>query len=244
MGSFFAGIKAGTLGGIFYVGGLGIFNAVLLLALKSQVIAYINQDQTFHQLCSPGTALNMTGLNQCFSSVLIDYIPVLAFVGFFVALFYCGLFGMFYEWFPGRGTTGKGELISGIIGLNIVYFGFYGFAFDVESDLATGTFLIIWTLLLGYLVGKLYTRYTRSVVFQSQDPNLLKILVDGKNLTGKTRTFATTSSHKIRAEVTDDASFKEWEISGGVSLEDARSFETIMEVNGDGLLKARVGKKY
>lgn len=242
MGSFFAGIKAGTLGGILYVGGLGVFNAALLIALKQQVIQYINQ--SYQNVCSPGTANNATALNQCFSSVLVDYVPVIAFIGFFVALFYCGVFGMLYEWFPGRGATGKGEIIAGIIGVNIVYFGFYGFAFNFESEAATGAFLVVWTLLFGYVVGRLYRRYTRSVVFEVQDPKVLKILVDNKNFAGKTRTFATTSSHKVRADVADDVSFKEWEASGGVTLEDARSFETIMEVNGDGLLKAKVTKKY
>ena len=69
-------------------------------------------------------------------------------------------------------------------------------------------------------------------------------MVDGRDCTGKARTFATTSSHKVRAEAAEDASFKEWEAAGGITLEDVRSFETVMEVNGDGKLTGKVGTKY
>ena len=240
MGSFFAGVKAGTLGGIVYVGGLAVFNALLLIGLKHEVLGY----PSFYQMCSPGAQGNVTALNQCFSVVLEIYVPFIAFIGYFIALFFTAFFGLWYERIPGRGPVGKGEIMAGVIGIALVYSGFYGFSFNFDSEAATGAFLVAWTIFFGYVIGVLYKRYTRSVAFQTPDPSLLKILVDGKDFTGKTRTFATTSSHKVRAELADDASFKEWEVSGGVNLEDARSFDTIMEVNGDGLLKGKVGKKY
>ena len=68
--------------------------------------------------------------------------------------------------------------------------------------------------------------------------------MDRQDCTGKARTFAATSSHKVRAEVAEDASFKEWEATGGITLEDTRSFETVMEVGGDGTLRGVVGPKY
>jgi hypothetical protein len=244
LGSFFAGIKAGTLGGIIYIGGLALFNAFLLLAMKPDVIAFISQSRTYSQVCGAGSAVNSTALNQCYSSVLTDYVPIIAFVGFFIVLFYSGLFGVWYEKFPGESSVVKGEEIAAIAGINLVYFGFYGFAFNFESGVATAVFLVLWTGVFGYLVSRLYTRYTRVVTFQSQDEGALKVFVDGRNLTGKARTFALTSSHRLRAEVSEDASFREWETTGGVKVEDPRSFETVFEVSGDGLLKAAVGKKY
>ena len=79
--------------------------------------------------------------------------------------------------------------------------------------------------------------------FDSEDENSLKIIVDGRNLTGKTRTFHLRSSHEVKGETSEDSAFKEWAISGGVSIEDPRSFRTSIDVNGDGVLKAFSTKK-
>jgi len=81
------------------------------------------------------------------------------------------------------------------------------------------------------------------VGFVSQGENSLKISVDGRNLTGKARTFHLRSSHEVKGETSGDSSFKEWAISGGVSIEDPRSFRTTIEVNGDGMLKGFSTKK-
>jgi F420-0:gamma-glutamyl ligase-like protein len=125
-----------------------------------------------------------------------------------------------------------------------VVFGFSGFYFNTTAAEATSAFLVAWTILFGYLLGRLYGKYTRVVQIASQDPDLLKVLVDNSDMTGKARTFATTSNHKLRAEVSGDASFLGWATSGGVTLEDPKSFETVMEVNGDGSITGRVSKKY
>ncbi len=242
MGSFFAGIKAGTLSGLVYVGGLAAFNVVLLYALRPDVLNIISAN--FSSVCT-GAATNSTAsIADCFNSVVAVDVPYIAFVAFFITLFYAGIFGRYFDSFPGGGKTAKGELMAAIVGVNLAFFGFSGFYFSDTASAATGVFLIAWTILFGYLLARMYKKYTRSVQFTSQDPELLKILVDSSDCTGKTKTFATTSSHKLRASVADDASFKEWAPSGGVSLEDVRSFETVMEVNGDGTLQGRVGKKY
>jgi hypothetical protein len=99
-------------------------------------------------------------------------------------------------------------------------------------------------LVFGYVLGRLYRRYTRLVKFLSLDEGSLRILLDGRDYTGKARTLAVTSTHKVRAEVADDASFKEWEGEGGITIDDPRSFETTIEITGDGALKAVVAKKY
>jgi hypothetical protein len=240
LGSFLAGIKAGTLTGILYMGGIALFNVILLVALKPQVLNVISQ--LYESVCATGASANAGSLNGCFNLVLAYDVPFLAFVGFFVTLLYCGVFGLFYDWFPG-GTVIRGETIAGIVGLNLVFFGYSGFYFNQESALIGGIFFLAWTVVFGYIVGKLYKRYTRLVSFESEDPETLKISLDGRGVTGKARTLSLTSTHKLRADVSEGSSFKEWVSSGGISLEDSRSFETTFEVNGDGLVKGRVGRK-
>jgi hypothetical protein len=243
LGSFFAGIKAGTLGGIMYVGGLALFNVVLLFVLKGAVLSAISQ--SYSQVCTTGPPTNSTNtLEGCFQLVIAVDVPYVAFISFFVALLYSGIFGLWYERIPGVGPTTKGEVIAAVVGFNLVYFRFSGFYFDYESSVASGVFLLVWTVVFGYVLGRLYRRYTRLVKFVSLDEGSLRILVDGRDQTGRVRTLAATSTHRVRAEVAEDASFKEWEAEGGITIDDPRSFETTIEVAADGTLKALVAKKY
>jgi len=241
MGSFFAGVKAGTLGGIIYVGGIAVFNVLLLYALQQNVLKEISQLSP--QLCPYTPNINGSAMD-CFSSVISVDVPFVAFVAFFISLIYAGVFGLYYDSLPSKSTTLKGMMFAVIICANLVFFGFSAYVFDTESIVLAGVFLLGWTPFFGYLLGSLYKKYTRVISFASQDPSLLKVIVDGRDCTGKGRTFATTSSHKVRAEVAEDASFKEWEAEGGITLDDSRSFETAMEVNGDGTLLGKVGPKY
>lgn len=241
MGSFFAGIKAGTMGGILYVGGMALFNVVLLYALQADVMASISNANPV--LC-PMTATVNGSAQDCFVSLVTIDVPFVAFVAFFITLIYSGLFGIYHDFYPRLGTAAKAMIVAVIVAVNLLFFGFAGYIFDTQSEVATSAFLILWTALFGYSLGRLYRRYTREVGFESEDTSMLRIVVDGRDVTGKLRTFATTSSHKLRAELGEDASFREWEGSGGVNLDDPRSFETVMEVNGDGALKGRVTSKY
>ena len=247
MGSFFAGIKAGTLGGILYVAGLAAFNVILLYALKGDVLTAINQSNPVACPLVP----NVNGSAQdCFDLVVSVSVPFISFVSIFVVLFISGLFGLYYDSLPGRSTTIRGLFFGAIVvfcmvivvplffGLGLIY------AFNMQSDIASAVFLTCWTAVFGYLLGRLYKKYTRTVEFSSEDPSLLKVVVDGKDSTGREKTFATTSNHKLRAEIAEGASFREWEATGGVALEDTRSFETTMEVNGNGKILGRVGAKY
>jgi hypothetical protein len=247
LGSFFAGVKAGTLGGILYAGGLGGFAVLVLFVFKSQVIAYISQPQEYAMACGvTGSSTNSTALEQCFSSQLALFVPVMVFLIFFVVLFWSALFGIWYERLPGGGPVVKGEELAAIMAVvSFLVVGLpYGYAFDYDTNLATGAFLIGWTALFGYALARLYCRYTRVVTLESQDPDLLRVLVDGHDFTGRSRTFALTSSHKLKAELADDASFRGWEVTGGLNVEDVRSFETVVEVNGPGTLKGMVTRKY
>jgi len=241
MGSFFAGIKAGTLAGIVYIGGLTAFNAALLYAFKAQALSLFTQN--FPTTC-PAIG-NANGSNiACFNSVVAVYLPYTAFLGFFVSLFFAALFGWSYESFPGRSALAKGEVAAILAAIGLVLGDLYGV---LLGPLATGllaVFFVVWTGLYGLIMGRLYMRYTRLVKFESTDEKLVKVMVDGKDYTGKSRTFAHTSTHKVRAEIDEGVSFKGWNVSGGVTVEDPKSFETLMEVNGDGLLKAQGAKKY
>jgi hypothetical protein len=241
LGSFFAGIKAGTLAGIVYVGGIAVFNVLLLYALQSSALNAISRADPAQ--CPVIANLNGSAAD-CFSSVVAVDVPFIAFVAFFITLLYAGAFGMYYDSVPTRSTTIKGLTLGVIVGANLLFFGFSGYVFDSESALATGLLMLAWTPLFGYLFGRLYKKYTRLVEFKSQDGELLRVIVDGRDYTGKARTFAATSTHKVRAEVSDDASFKGWTQNGGVTLEDPKSFETGMEVSGDGGVLGKVGKKY
>jgi hypothetical protein len=212
LGSFFAGIKAGTLGGILYVGGMAIFNVVLLYALKADALVSINH--SFPTAC-PLVPVAGSGVEDCFASVVAVDVPFRAFVAFFVALLYSGLFGIYHDALPRLGTAPKAMMVSAIVGASLVFSGFTGYVFDPRSAVATSVFLLGWTAVFGYFLGRLYRKYTRPVGFESQDPSLLRVVVDGRDVTGKSRTFATTSSHKLRADLREGASFREWEAGGG-----------------------------
>ena len=241
MGSFFAGIKAGTLAGILYVGGMAAFNVLLLYALKPEVLNVIST--SYGSICGATAANSTANIESCFDSVVAVDVPYIAFVAFFVALIYAALFGRYYDSLPGNSRTLKAEAMAGLVGVNLVVFGFSGFYFNDTAALATGAFLVAWTIVFGYYLGRLYRKYTRVIEIKSQNPDLLRVLVDNSDLTGKARTFAATSNHKLRAKVSDDASFKGWAPNGGVTLEDPKSFETVMEINGDGSITGRVSKK-
>jgi len=241
LGSFFAGIKAGIISGILYVGGIAVFNVVLLYALQNSALNAISL--AYPQSCPLIQNVNGSAAD-CFQSVVSVDVPFIAFVAFFITLLYAGVFGIYYDSLPNMGSTVKGLIFAAVIGLSLVFFGFSGYVFDSESAIATALVMLLWTPVFGYLLGRYYKKYTRTVEFSSQNPELLKIIVDRRDSTGRVKTFATTSNHKLRAEVAEDASFKEWQAIGGITLEDPRSFETTMEVNDDGKLVGNVGTKY
>lgn len=243
MGSFFAGVKAGTLGGFLYVGGMAVFNVILLYALESDVLSYISAHYATD--CPPATLSNSTvNVQSCFASVVALDVPLTAFEAFFFVLAFAGAFGIFYDSIPTKRYIVKSEVFAAMTATTLFAFGSVGFFFDEPSIVASSAFLVVWTGVFGYFLGRLYKRYTRPVSIDSLDPTLLKVIVDGRDLTGKTRTFALTSSHKVRAEVSDDASFREWRVTGGLGVEDPRSFETVVEINGEGTLKGVVTRKY
>jgi hypothetical protein len=242
MGSTIAGLKAGVLGGVLYVGSLAIINVILLYAAKPEIVQYIVTN--FQQVCpQTATIANSTTVADCFATIAPVYLPFIAFVAFFIALLYSAIFGRVYEHIPGRGSS-KGVTIAVVTAITLIIFQLVGVTFNPQATTGLTLFLIASTFAYGFILGDLYRRYTRTVQFLSEDAKSLKIIVGRSDCTGRTKTFATRSTHSIRADTTEDGAFKEWVVSGGVTVEDARSFETSMEVNGDGMLKALVSRKY
>lgn len=235
MGSGFAGVKAGVIAGIVYIGSIALFNVLLLYVLKPDVLRIITQ--LYPQVCPRVPATNTTGVEDCFASVVSGYIPFLAFLGFFISLLYAWVFGRLYDLIPALGARTKGLAIALVVLLNLVFFGLTGVQFDQLATILITVFVLAATVGYGVMMGILYERYTSLVDF-GKTGGALRIKVDGRDFTGKSRTFATKSVHEIRAESASGKSFKQWVVSGGVTVEDNRSFETTMEVTGDGLLKA------
>ena len=219
---------------------MAAFNVLLLYALQSSVITAVNRSYPVQCPLIP----NVNGsARDCFSALVSYDVPFLAFVAFFITLLYTGIFGIYYDSLR-INSTAKGLMVGAIIAVNLVFFGYSGYIFNLESAASSTIFLVGWTAVFGYVLARFYRKYTSPVRFESQDPGLLRIVVDGREQTGRERTFALTSNHRLRAVVSEDASFKEWVPSGRITLEDSRSFDTTMEVNGEGAITGVVGRKY
>lgn len=239
MGSGFAGVKAGVLAGIVYVGGIAFFNVALLLIFQKDALNFISQNVSG---CTAGIPVNGTSIpvTQCYDTVFTQYLPFAAFIGYFLSLFYAWIFGALYDSIPMKDPRIKGTVIALVVAISFVFLELEGFTFSYTVKVILTVFFVLITFLYGVMLGLLYKRYTKEVSLVSEDPDL-RILVGRKDCTGKVLTFSARSVHKLTAK-TESSHFKEWVVSGGVTVEDSRSFETIMEVNGNGVLKA-VGTK-
>jgi hypothetical protein len=228
-GSSLAGAKAGILGGIFFGAAAGLFNIVLLEAFSGTVLAAFHSNA----LCiTPPTTPQ-----DCFSTLLSTYIPT--FVIFPIAVFgilFGGLYGVYFEFLPGRGyriravAAGMGMLIM------ILVFGVAGVTADNTERTIMYAFDTAAMLVYAGIIARYYRKFTREVQFVSPDVKRMKITVDGKNFGGKLKTLSVHSTHTVRAP-SESGTFHEWLVSGGVSVLDSKSFETTMRVDGDGMLK-------
>lgn len=233
LGSAFGGVKAGVISGIAYFTVLAVFDVALLFILKDQAIAAI--------LAGPSSAACPVAYD-CLIAVMQISVPFFAVIGFFVSLIFAAIFGRYFESIPGKTPRVKGVSLGLILLISLVFLDLVGLSFSQEAAVASDGFELVASIGYGLLLGILYQRYTRAVEFVGEGAGV-QMLVDGKDFTGKTRTFAAKSSHEVKAELSDKATFRAWSVSGGVSVEDPRSFETTMEVDGDGLLKVQTGKK-
>lgn len=229
-------MKAGILAGIVFSGSLGLFNLILLYLLKPEVLQFIS---------GSGCAGIVAGgsvptPDDCFGAVITVYIPFFAFLTFIISLLFAAIYGRFFEFIPGRGYRTRSISVALVLLIVLLTLGLGGISFEFAARISSLVFNLFATVLYGLVLARLYRRYTRLVEFVSPDPSSLKILVDGKNLSGKSRTFSLRSSHTVKAVTSGNQSFKEWAPSGGVAVEDSRSFETSIEINGDGMLKANL----
>jgi hypothetical protein len=228
LGASLAGAKAGILGGIFFGAAAGLFNVVILEAFSKSVLQYFSTNA----LCSGTVAAQ-----DCFSTLLTADIPSLVIFPIAVAgILFGGFFGVFFEHLPGTGYRIRAVAIGMGLLIFLLFFGLAGLTIDQTEKTLMDVFDVV--AMLGYtlIIAHFYRKYTREVKFESPNPKKLKILVEGKDLTSKVRTFSLHSTHTVRAP-SESGAFKEWLVSGGVSVLDAKSFETSMRVDGDGLLK-------
>jgi hypothetical protein len=223
-----AGAKAGILGGIFFAIVAGLVNWALLEAFSSttlQVLSTISY-------CS-GTA----GTPQnCLSTLINTNIPTLAVLQGATGILFGALYGMYFEFLPGQGYTMKAVAAGMGMLIILLFFGLAGITVDRTQQVIMYAFDVVAMLGFTVILARYYKRFTREVEFQSPNPEALKIVCDGKNYTGKLKTLAVHSTHKIRAP-SESGRFHEWLVSGGVTVLDSKSFETTMRVDGDGLLK-------
>jgi hypothetical protein len=239
LGSAFAGAKAGILAGVVYCAIIGVYNLALLYIFKPSVLNALSQIQE----CS-GAATNSTLTpEQCFPTLTVVLLPETLLVVFIFSLVFSVSFGLLYDSLPGKNPSTKAATISMVLFLILLFSGRTGVYFNYASFLVLVLFNVVLLVLYSLMLGGLYKRYTRAVQFSSDAPEEVRILVDGRDVTNTTRTYSASSSHSIRAETPGTAAFKEWATSGGVSVEDEKSFETSMKVSGDGLLKAGSARK-
>jgi MFS family permease len=238
LGSSFAGAKAGILAGIFFAGTVGAFNLILLETFHDRYIQLL-----FVYGCNgTKTAIAQQTPQQCFGD-LVSYIPFLVFVIFIVSLVFASLYGRFYERVPGQGRKSKASSVGLVMLIALLLMGYAGIFLDSTARSTLIVYDIIATVIYSVILGTLYGRYTRTVEFVSPSLDAIRIQVDGRDVTGKARTFSAKSNHKLTAVAGESASFKGWSSSGGVSVEDNKSFETVMRVTGNGLVRVTYAKK-
>jgi hypothetical protein len=230
-GSSLAGAKAGILGGIFFAAVAALFNVALLQASSGSVIAAFQANPFCNGLGGNATA------QDCFSTLLSTDVPT--FVALPIGIFgiiFGGLYGAYFEFLPGRGYRIRAVAMGMVMLIMVLFFGVAGLTADQTQKWIMDGFDTVAMLGYAVIIARYYRVYTREVQFVSPDPLKLKISVGGKNFTGKLKTFSVHSSHTVRAP-SESGAFKEWLVSGGVSVLDSKSFETTMRVDGDGLLK-------
>jgi Family of unknown function (DUF6789) len=237
LGSTLAGVKAGVIAGIVFVAAVALVNVVLLYVFKSDAMSLIGN--AYPTQCPLAPTNSTVSAEACFTSVIQVDIPIYAFQSFLISLFIAGIFGRLYETLPGSSANTKGITVASIMAVTYILLGLPGVSFEYSDTVILNVAFIVLTMLYGLGLGRLYKRYTRAVEFATDDPDV-RVLVDRKDLTGKSRTFAKKSTHEL--SVKGESGFREWVVSGGVTVEDPHSYETTMEVEGDGLLKASTKK--
>jgi hypothetical protein len=228
LASGLAGAKAGILGGILFAAVAGLVNWGLLEAFSGAVL----QALSTIAVCSGSQGTPQ----DCLSTLINTNIPTLAVLQGATGVLFGALYGMYFEFLPGSGYGVKAMSMGLMMLIALLFLGLAGITVDRTQQLVM--YAVDFVCMLGYsaVTARFYRSYTREVQFQSPNPEKLKIVVDRKNYTGKTKTLSLHSNHTVRAP-SESGAFHQWLVSGGVSVLDSKSFETTMRVDGDGLLK-------
>jgi hypothetical protein len=236
LGSIVGGLKAGIVASLYFAGSASLFNALILLSFKSDVIAYLETNSPTQ--CSSAVAAGLAGSGEaCFSTLLYSGIPFYDFVRMLIiAVFFSVSIGIYFDYIPG-GTYTRRTLLASLIMLIVMFFlALDGLVTDGVQQLLMISFEIVGAVFFAVIFAQLYRKFTREVEFQTQKTDL-KIKVDRRDVTGRKRTFTTNSTHKIQA-ASEGKPFREWLVSGGVSVKEPKESETTIKIIGDGLLKA------
>ena len=223
-----AGAKAGILGGIFFAAVAGLANWALMEAFSSAVLQVLS---TISYCSAPaGTP------QACLSTLINTNIPTLAVLQGASGILFGALYGTYFEFLPGNGYRIKAVAAGMLMLVVLLFLGLAGITIDRTQQVIM--YVVDVVCMTGYVIitAHFYREYTREVKFESPNPESLKITVDHKNYTGKTKTLSLHSNHTVRAP-SESGAFHAWLVSGGVSVLDSKSFETTMRVDGDGLLK-------
>jgi len=227
--SSLAGAKAGILGGIFFAAAVGLFNWALLQAYSSTALQVLQG----YSFCSGATGTPQN----CFSTLLTTDIPSLVVFPVGVSgILFGGLYGAYFEFLPGQGYRIRAVAIGMAMFIMMLVIGLAGITVDQTTKSIMDAFDTVAMLGYALIIAHFYRKYTREVRFESPNHTRLKITVDRKDYTEKTKTLSLHSTHTVRAP-SESGAFHEWLVSGGVSVLDSKSFETTMRVDGDGLLK-------
>jgi hypothetical protein len=227
LGTLIGGAKAGVVASVWFAGSVSALNALILLIFKSNTISLLG---TYSQCAGRAES--------CFSTLLYPGIPEYDFLRTLIlGVFFALSIGIYFDYIPGRTYATRALLPSFIMLLLMLFLGMYGIVADAQQELLMLILELVAATIYALLFARLYRRFTREVEFQSQKAALTKIVVDRRDVTGKTRTFSTNSTHSVEA-VSEGKPFKEWLVSGGVRVKDPREAKTKITITGDGLLKA------
>ncbi len=237
MGSVLAGARAGAVASLYFAGSVSLFNLLLLYSFKTQVLAYLAQN--YPSTCSAAATSSSTGsAESCFTDIVIngvvtaDFLRV-AVIGMVFAL----VIGLYFDQLPGRSYLSRALLASLVMLIGMLFLGLYGLVIDETQALLMILFQSGSAFLYAAIIARLYRHFTREIEFQNPAKSV-KVLVDGRDVTGKKRTFTVNSNHKLELGG-DQVTFKGWSVSGGLTVKEPKEQKTTLRVTGDGILKVR-----
>ena len=235
MGSVLAGLKAGAVASLFFAGAVSLFNILLLLAFKGEVLSYLSQSLPASCPAVPVSGVSGTA-ETCFTSILVSDIPVADFLRTgLLAIIFAVSIGVYFEYLPGPTYFRRILLASMIMVIVMVFIGLYGLVTTQIQAVIMITFETGASVLYALLMARLYRRFTREVEFQAAEGGG-KVFVDKRNVTGKRMTYGINSKHNIEVAGTVKP-FKSWVVSGGVQVKESKQAKTSIKVTGDGLLR-------